>query len=92
MIKVRRIMFYFGSLLKSKYLPHRYPVTKLLIPAQNKAGASAIFRSRANATVNGMNVPRSPREPETSGRWAFHNLWSDERERILQLLLVYDVV
>ena len=76
----------------SKYLPHRYPVTKLLIPAQNKAGASAIFRSRANATVSGINVPKSPNDPEISGRCAFHNLWPDAKESGLQLLLVYEVV
>ena len=77
MIKVRRIMFYFGLLLISIYLPHIYPVIKLLIPAQNKAGASAIFRSRANATVNGINVPRSPKEPETSGRCAFIKIYME---------------
>ena len=38
----------------------------LQIPAQNRDGARAIFRCRANAVVRGMNVPRSPREPESS--------------------------
>mmetsp|Transcript_9021 Transcript_9021/g.19060 ORF Transcript_9021/g.19060 Transcript_9021/m.19060 type:complete len:299 (+) Transcript_9021:2196-3092(+) len=50
---------------------HAYPVTTLLTPAQNSAGASAILRSRANATVRGMKVPRSPSEPESSEREKF---------------------
>ena len=82
MIVVRRIMSYFGLLCISIYSPHRYPVTKLLIPAQNKAGASAIFRSRASATVKGINVPRSPREPEISGSDVFHNYGQIKREDI----------
>ena len=43
-------------------------MTKLDIPAQNKDGAKAILRSRARATVNGMKVPKSPSEPESSER------------------------
>ena len=68
--------------MRSKYLPHRYPVTKLLIPAQNNAGANAIFRSRANATVNGINVPRSPNDPEISGSDVFHNYGQMKREDV----------
>ena len=45
---------------------HLIPDRILHIPAQNKEGARDIFRSRANAVVSGMNVPRSPREPESS--------------------------
>lgn len=38
----------------------------LHIPAQNNEGAKDILRCRAKAVVSGMNVPRSPREPDSS--------------------------
>ena len=47
----------------------------LLTPAQNSAGANAIFLSLARATVKGMNVPKSPREPESSERDMLLKCW-----------------
>ena len=51
---------------------HKYPVIRFDTPAQKRDGASAILRSRANATVSGMNVPRSPKEPDSSDRVRLH--------------------
>ena len=48
----------------------------LHIPAQNKDGAREILRCRANAVVSGMNVPRSPREPDSSA--GVNVLWRED--------------
>ena len=48
-----------------------YPVIILQTPAQNNAGANVILRCRASATVSGMNVPRSPNEPDSSDKVRF---------------------
>jgi len=56
-------------------------VTTFDAPAQKRAGARDIFRSLARATVRGMKVPRSPREPESSDAVRFRRCSAVRRRR-----------